>query len=401
VALFAQFFGPELCKGNLPGSWDSTSNQLLAIAALAKNVVMPVDDFVLAGSQTEMDRAHRDAERVFRAMGNHAGRGRCNRDGTPREGRPPQCLIVSTGEVLPEGHSLNSRLLSLELKHGDILFPTLTLAQKEAKSGLFARVMASFVAWLAPRYEEDRSSLHEQKGEFRELFRDRNRLPRTVDIAADLLAGFEIFLDFCQQEAGLSEQRFEQLWKQMHDALYFVLDQQDEITREADPVSRFLTLLVSAMTTGLAHLKPRGALEPQQNQMLWGWKLVPRRVDDTDEDGKHSSRVETYYAPQGVQIGWVEYDHVYLDIAASLAVVQKLAKDSSLRPLPLTQRTLGKSLAARGYLSNNSGDHYTSKLYIGGAQKRVLHLHESKLIEFTCYQQPDPNSFETLLGDDC
>jgi hypothetical protein len=405
VALFAQFFGPDLHDRNLPGSWMSTSNQLLAIAALAKNVIFPVDDYVPAGSQADIDRAHRDADRVFRSLGNQTGRGRCNRDGTPKEGRSPQCLIVSTGEDVPDGRSLNSRLLALEVKDGDVLsparFPTLSLAQHEARNGLFARVMASFLAWLAPCYEWERATLHEQKAKFREQFRARNRLARTVDIAADLLAGFDMFLDFCEQEAGLSERRREQLWEQMHDALYFILDQQDEVTQEADPVSRYLTLLVSAMATGLAHLKPRSGTEPQQNQTLWGWKLVPRRVDDIDEDGTHSSHVDTYYVSQGVQVGWVDYDHVYLDIAASLAVVQKLAKDSSLRPLPLTQRTLGKSLAARGYLSNNSGDHYTSKLYIGGAQKRVLHLHESKLIEFAYYQQPDPKSLETLLESVC
>lgn len=404
VALFAQFFGPDLHDRNLPGSWMSTSNQLLALGALAKNVILPVDDYVPAGSQADMDRAHRDADRVFRSLGNQTGRGRCNRDGTPKEGRSPQCLIVSTGEDVPDGHSLNSRLLALEVKEGDVLSPerftTLSRAQYEAREGLFARVMASFLAWVAPRYEVERAILHEQKAKYREVFRGENRLARTVDIAADLLAGFEIFRGFCVEKAGFSADIFEKYWKQMHQSLFFILEQQDEVTKEADPVSRFLTLLVSAMTTGLAHLKPRVGLEPRQNQSLWGWKLVPRRVEVTDENGEKSFDVETYYVAQGVQVGWVNDDQIYLDISSSLAVVQKLSRDSSLRPLPLTQRTLGKTLAARGYLSYNLGDHYTSKLYIGGAQKRVLHLHESKLIEFTYSHRPDPSSFDHLLPED-
>jgi len=391
LGLFTQFFGPDLHDRNLPGSWLSTSNSLLALMALGKNVTLPIDDFVPAGSQSDIERANREADRVFRAQGNQAGRGRCTRDGTPKDGRSPRCLPISTGEDVPEGHSLNSRLLALEVKAEDVLIPSrfksLTAAQKMARQGLLAKVMASFLSWLAPRYEEERQTLHEQKEDFREVFRETGRLPRSVDIAADLLAGLDMFLDFCRQQHAISNEKFDGLWTEMHTALHSILDEQRTTTEEADPVSRYLSLLVTAFTTGYAHVKDTANRVPQNTWYsttpdLWGWKECLRKVEETDEKVHTQTDDRFSYVPQGPQIGWVSRDEVYLEIEASLAVVQKLARDSSLRPLSLSKRSLGKSLAARGFLVDTTEGHYTDKVSILGIQKRVLRISMTKLVQF-------------------
>lgn len=386
LGLFTQFFGPDLHDRNLPGSWISTSNSLLGLMALGKNVILPIDDFVPAGSQSDIDRANREADRVFRAQGNQAGRGRCTRDGIPKEGRSPKCLPISTGEDVPEGHSLNSRVLSLEVKADDVLissrFKVLTAAQKMARQGLFAKVMASFLTWLAPRYEEERLTLHQGKEEFREVFRQSGRLPRSVDIAADLLAGLDVFLDFCRQQNAISEEKFDSLWNDMHSSLHSILDEQRTTAEEADPVSRFLSLLVTAFTTGYAHLKNPANQVPWESPDLWGWKECFRDAEEKEEEGNTRTVERSYHVQLGPQIGWVGYDELYLEIEASLAVVQKLAKDSSLRPLPLSKRSLGKSLAARGFLVHTTKGHYTDKVPILSIEKRVLRISVTKLIQF-------------------
>lgn len=386
LGLFTQFFGAELHDRNLPGSWLSTSNSLLGLMSLTKNAILPIDDFVPAGSQSDIERANREADRVFRAQGNKAGRGRCGRDGTPKEGRSPQCLPISTGEDVPEGHSLNTRLLALEVKAGDVLdttrFKALTLAQKEARRGLFAKVMASFLAWLAPRYESERQELHEQKEVFRDVFRQSGRLARSVDIAADLLAGLDVFLDFCRQHEAVSEEQFESLWGQMHTALDGLLDEQRATAEEADPATWYLSLLITAFTTGYAHLKDCSNQVPPVRPELWGWKECFREVEEKEESGESVTTQRSFFVPQGQQIGWVTYDEVYLEITASLAILQRLARDSSLRPLPLTQRTLGRSLAAKKILTTKTEGHFTDKVTILGMQKRVLRIAMTKLVEF-------------------
>jgi hypothetical protein len=74
-----------------------------------------------------------------------------------------------------------------------------------------------------------------------------------------------------------------------------------------------------------------------------------RTVEKRDEDGNSYSDEQAYHVPLGQQIGWVNHEEVFLEIEASLAVIQRLTKDSSLRPLPrLPQRPL-RELHARGF----------------------------------------------------
>ena len=66
-----------------------------------------------------MQRSHRDADRLFRGQGNHAGRLRMRSDGGLRPAKPPRALTLSTGEDVPKGQSLRARLLVLEVSPGD------------------------------------------------------------------------------------------------------------------------------------------------------------------------------------------------------------------------------------------------------------------------------------------
>ena len=113
AALATQHFGPGIDARHFPANWSSTPNYIRAMSAHAGNVILPVDDFVPTGSQYDIERSNRAAEDVFRSQGNSAGRGRCFRDGSPQETEQPKCLILSTGEVRPSGHSLTSRVLIL------------------------------------------------------------------------------------------------------------------------------------------------------------------------------------------------------------------------------------------------------------------------------------------------
>src|SRR5206468_12743200 len=101
AALVQQHFGAGMDARNLPGSWSSTGNALEELAFQAKDVLLVVDDFIPTGSMADVQRAHRDADRVLRAQGNRSGRQRMRADGSLRAVRPPRGLIVSTGEDVP------------------------------------------------------------------------------------------------------------------------------------------------------------------------------------------------------------------------------------------------------------------------------------------------------------
>ena len=159
AALIQQYFGPGLDARHLPGSWHSTDNALEGLLFAAKDALTVVDDFAPCGGPHDVARWHQRADRIIRAQGNNAGRGRMRADGSLRPAKPPRGLVLSTGEDIPKGQSLRARMLILEITKGDILPDVLTRCQQDARSGAYAAVMAGFVQYLASRYEQIRQTL--------------------------------------------------------------------------------------------------------------------------------------------------------------------------------------------------------------------------------------------------
>ena len=70
AALAQQHFGASLDARHLPGGWSSTANALEGTAFAAKDALLVVDDFAPTGSTFDVQRMHREADRIFRAQGN-------------------------------------------------------------------------------------------------------------------------------------------------------------------------------------------------------------------------------------------------------------------------------------------------------------------------------------------
>src|SRR5205807_5268138 len=104
----------------LPANWSSTGNALEAQAFTAKDALLVVDDFAPQGSAADVQRYHREADRLLRGQGNGAGRQRMKADATLRPAKPPRGLVLSTGEDTPRGQSLRARMLVVEVSPGDL-----------------------------------------------------------------------------------------------------------------------------------------------------------------------------------------------------------------------------------------------------------------------------------------
>jgi hypothetical protein len=410
AALATQHFGPGIDARHFPANWSSTPNYIRAMSAHAGNVILPVDDFVPTGSQYDIERSNRAAEDVFRSQGNSAGRGRCFRDGSPQETEQPKCLILSTGEVRPSGHSLTSRVLTLEVNPGDIAdrqnvdsMKALTQAQHVAKSGIYSRVMSAFIQWAAMDFDKNRQALIDQTNAFRSLFAPNCQHGRTADAAAKLLAGLDLFLDFALTVGAIDEERFQSIWEMAHDGLFEVLETQDRDQADESPVNRFLELLRTALATGRAHLTY--ILSPAEEENAFGSPTYfgyqertvtePKTPSDTtdqpekpanpDESSKQPEPMAVEYkivfTPQGQRIGWKKLDALYFEPKEALAVVQRLAKDMHQPPIPMNHKALGKRLAERGLLVKSRKDRNVARVNIDGRKEDVFHIRLDDFME--------------------
>jgi hypothetical protein len=371
-ALGQQHFGAEMNRLNLPGSWLSTGNALETATNLAKDALVTIDDFKPGGSKADIDRLHAQADRVLRAQGNGSGRGRCRQDGSMRTPRPPRGLILSTGEDIPRGESLQARLITVRIAKGEIKLTDLTPYQREAARGVYAAAMAAYIAWLAARYEQVRSALDGRRAKFRDRAMSAAAgHARTPGVVADLMVAWQQFLDFAvdaEAITGTERQAIESdVWKAL---LTAAADHEREMASQ-NPVGRFLRLLASVITAGRGHLCSRDGSEPR-NPEAWGW-----RDERTGSDATTKS-----WRPQGRLVGWLSDDDLYLDPEGSYAEAQRLGEDQGER-LGVSKQQLQRHMKEKGLLVSHEHEKTTNRRTLQGRDRSVLHLHISALVSET------------------
>ncbi|MCI0462086.1 MAG: DUF3854 domain-containing protein [Gemmataceae bacterium] len=371
AALAQQHFGAGMDARHLPASWSSTGNALEALAFTAKDALLVVDDFCPTGSVSDVQRYHKEADRLFRGQGNRAGRQRMRADASLRPAKPPRGLTVSTGEDTPRGQSLRARLLVEEISPGDFgplppdPNPRLSACQRDAAEGKYAASLAGFLRWLAPQYENVRSRLRAEIIELRNRASATGQHARTPGIVADLALGLRYCLDFARSINAISEAEREDLWQRGWEGLTEAAAAQATHITAAEPAGMFLRLLSAAVASGYAHIADREGNEPSEPHR-WGWRA---------EEFYTGDGTDTRHKPQGVRVGWLVDGELYLEPEASFAAVQRFARDQG-DSFAITANTLRRRLKEKGLLAttDTARGKLTVRRTLQGARRDVLHL---------------------------
>lgn len=375
ATLAMQHFGAGFDARHLPANWSSTGNSLEGLAFIAKDALLVIDDFAPTGSTADVQRYHREADRVLRAQGNNAGRQRMRPDATLKPSKPPRGLIISTGEDVPRGQSLRARVLVLEIGPNDVNQQLLTKAQADAAKGVYAQLMAGYLQWLAPRYDAVRQNLRSHGTNLRLEATSSASHRRTPEIVANLMFGLECFLDFAKEIGAVTKAEATKIWQRCWAGLGKAASAQAEHHRASEPVRRFFELLNAALASGRAHVAGAEGREPPQAE-AWGWREVIVGAGD-------NARVE--WRPQGERVGWLDGEDLFLDLDAAYAAAQTVGYKFG-DSLTLTPRTLSKRLYERGLLRSTdteSRETFKVRRTLEGRRREALHLAAALLAKCT------------------
>lgn len=363
AALFQQFFGATMDARHLVGSWASTGNSLEALAFHAKDVLLVVDDFAPTGGVSGNVSIHQKADRVLRGQGNRSGRGRCGPDGSLLPVKGPRGLILSTGEEVPRGASLRARMLLLQVQPGDVDVERLTRVQAYAQRGDFAQFLANFLQWLSPNLENVRKRLPGRLDVMRQEFAKSGRHRRVPGIAADLLFGIEVLVEFLQVFGVMNPSEASLLLGRASEGLRETIEVQRLEQEQAEPALQFVRLLRSALVSGDAHLRSVVGGRPP-NPIAFGW----RRANPDFMGGDN-------WLPGGRCVGWVDATDVYLDTELALRAAQAIGSATG-DPISVLAPTLAKRLKEAGKLKSidPDGRHIEVRRRIEGVRMRVLHF---------------------------
>jgi hypothetical protein len=366
TGLLLAHFGPGFHGKNLTTGWVSTGNALEKMAFLAKDAIFVIDDFQLGTSQQEANKINQTADRILRGQGNQSGRARMNADSSLKRAYASRSLVVSSGEDLPRGTSLRARMYVVEIKPESVNRDRLTELQDAAAKGKLVEAMSEYIRWLAPKIDDMKETSKDRIIEIRkEVGEKMVTHARAPEMVANLLYGLETFLDFTIQAGVYSEQDAKDLRSKAVQVLIASNQGMTEIQEADDPVKRFGDLLLSAFTTGEAHLEAIQSGQPQEYSR-WGWKEM---------NGPSGQEIKA----SGKLIGWVCGPDLYLDPEAAFSVVQTIANKQN-SPLNITQIILRKRLHSEGVLvKERSSGKLTKRVKIGGLSRKVLHLLTEKM----------------------
>jgi hypothetical protein len=358
AAIAQSFYGAGWSEKRLPASLKhATALALNELRALARDCIFVVDDFVVTGTAEDVKQAEK-VGLIARAQHGQHGRQGLTTAGRLDEGNDAVSSIpIITGETLPRGHSLRSRLLVAELHQPMPESELLRDAARAGASGVFAGLMAAFLRWLAPRLPAARAELADRTARVVDKLSDGGKDHRALALLGEVGVGVGWFLEFAEAHGLRAE-----LVKRVRDTAWRTLRElvaaQRASKAEQDPARRFVFLVADVLRSKRAHLtRPDGT--PPADPHVWGWTvrppIEPRRGDQEP--------IEQPPTPNGRCIGFIEGDLVWLYPEASLAEVQILARDN-LDPLALAERDLGRRLHTGGFLAKHEMDN---------AQQSYLH----------------------------
>ena len=358
VGVVQALFGKTFNGSNLPENWSSTGNAIEKKAALAKDAMFVVDDFVARGTQSDVARMHRDAERVLRSQGNQSGRDRMTSTTELRGANVPKGMICATGEDLPNGHSLQARLVIINMKKGSTDTGVLSQLQDYAQTGDLAQLNANFIRWIAAAADE---------GIIEQYFNDAlsscaKQLPaeghaRTRDNLSQMLAGLWIYLQYAV-DVGVMHLEAADIFKLQAIKTVLVLSQiQAGVDKDASDAERFVKILQSALSMGSCHLAAQGGGSPKYHAAA-GWKLTG--------SGEYQ-KIEG----QGVKVGWMNDKHVFIDVTAAQKVVKQLSQAAG-NYLGSSDRAVIKALYEANMLAEVSKDRLTIKVTVEGQRRNLL-----------------------------
>ena len=358
VGVVQALFGKTFNGSNLPENWSSTGNAIEKKAALAKDAMFVVDDFVARGTQSDVARMHRDAERVLRSQGNQSGRDRMTSTTELRGANVPKGMICATGEDLPNGHSLQARLVIINMKKGSTNTGVLSQLQDYAQTGDLAQLNANFIRWIAAAADE---------GIIEQYFNDAlsscaKQLPaeghaRTRDNLSQMLTGLWIYLQYAV-DVGVMHLEAADIFKLQAIKTVLALSQiQAGVDKDASDAERFVKILQSALSMGSCHLAAQGGGSPKYHTAA-GWKLTG--------SGEYQ-KIEG----QGVKVGWMNDKHVFIDVTAAQKVVKQLSQAAG-NYLGSSDRAVIKALYEANMLAEVSKDRLTIKVTVEGQRRNLL-----------------------------
>jgi hypothetical protein len=355
AALAQAHFGP-FNRLTLPGNWSSTENALEGAMFAAKDALFTIDDYAPQPSAREQSELDRKVARIIRNIGNGTARGRLRADLSQRPDRPPRCMVVSSGETIPPGHSIGARLSVVPVDRSAVEVAALTRSQAEV--ALLPHALRAYVEWLQSRLPP--SALVARHAELRASYMVEAAHARAPEAMAKLHLGLSTYLECAVAVGATTQAAASDIITRFRSALLGLADHQAAGARDTTPARRFIRVVSTLISQDRLRLltDPRSPLEDRDVDLLG---------DGTPVVGPPVEKVGWREQPTGL---------IYLHPEVSFHAVGRYLREAGEHWPVGSVRTLGEELANDGFVSRDpkGRTQHLKRLGPSGARVRVFVL---------------------------
>lgn len=359
-----KFYGAATCSDDctdgFPAQWTDGSSAKGVTRTLATlgNCVVVTDDLRVSGRRDESVFKMYDA--VTRAIRGRSSPRLRYQDGSARNDPPPRATLLSTGEVLPQGHSTRDRVVSVQLderpapnldaflrarellargdKEEAHRVSSLAELVARANDGTLAAAMSTFIRWslthddvpLGPRETAAAKRWGLGEGD------------RAATLFGSLALGLELFFQFLAEHGALSDDALKARKRRALDVMRAVAGTHSKTVEDEDPGVLLLAFVGTAVRMGKAYfaaLQGNGeAGPPKSARTAWGWRAV-RRGESFE------------WESQGVCVGRLSSNEgeVLIDPGPTLEVALERARNAG-HPLAIDRESMGRALKGANLL---------------------------------------------------
>lgn len=349
LAGIQRFFGERFSDRNFPANWTSTANALQYLAAICKDCVLVIDDFLNEGACLAT------ATRFLRNYRNGAVRGRLGSDLALRPDPKPKGLVITSGEDTPRGASIVASLFICQIFPGDIKFSVLSEVLEKSHPQTLPKVMGGYVRFIASRYDQISSGIKSMRQDLRDRIGMVSPHRRTTDMVAHLYIGWHYFLEYAESIGAISSDEKLVFAQEGWNALLETGKAQEEFLSVESPVDRGLGLLRAVLKGFHAHLRRSapGKNHYPDSPTEFGWKPY-------GDSGFYNS---------GNCIGFVSDTEVWLEDELAYGELQKLARSQG-RPFLVSQEAFWRALRDAGIILIEEEKKLSCKRQAAGSPRR-------------------------------
>ena len=350
AALAQRHFG-TFDRKTLPGSWTSTENALEARLFTVKDAIAVIDDYAPNADSRAQQELEKRAQRIIRGIGNRASRGRLRADLSQQPDRPPRGMVICTGEDLPTGHSIQARLVIVEVDRERLNLPVVT--ELQAQGDRLAHAMRGYIEWLQPVIPQLQKEMPARLGRVRgELYQIGSHL-RQADALAQLRNAFDLFLEFAEHVGAVSAARANELRAAARQSLRRIGEAQSTVLRDLEPAERFMSVLGTLLEQRRVRLVEKGSSP---------------RSDDIEA------------------VGWFDENYAYLLPEAARRRVATFLRESG-EAWGHSAHSLHKALVRKGFVLPGPDARPEMQVRVGDGKRRVLRV---RLTALRGAHVPDP-----------